>query len=200
MHRWKTLVEVCQTEKDESVKKHITLLHDTLKKELGDELKAVEDYVLNGVITFKTAWMIFEPGQIVYGLQDGQPLAARLTRTMETSDCLGNKVLRLTCEIVEWGGLTFGHYTDHFNIANFQGTSNITKLAYFPLVHHEKAEQIKEQLIDRGRIFESLVGFQYKFYEGVAIGYGIYDNPIKYNVGPNSSRFDLSYCSIAALC
>ncbi|MDI1491579.1 MAG: hypothetical protein OHK93_002788, partial [Ramalina farinacea] len=182
VHRWKNLIEFCESKMDKSVEKHTTLLRDTLKEVLGEELEALEDYVSNDVITFDTAWMIFEPGQIVYGLKNGQPIAARLTRTWEGKDCTGNKALMLTCEIVEWGGRTFGHYTEHFAISNFQGTSSITKLAYFPLVYHEKADQIKQQLIERGKMFESLLGFQYKFYEGVAIGYGTFNNQIKYNV------------------
>ena len=184
---------------DESVKKHINLLHNTLKKVLGDEMEALEDYVSNGLITFDTAWMIFEPGQIVYGLKDGQPIAAKLTRTWEGKDCTGNQALMLTCEIVEWGGRTFGHYTEHFAISKFQGTSKITKLAYFPLTYHEKADQIKQQLIERGKTFESLIGFQYKFYEGVAIGYGTFNNPIKYNVGSYSSPFRSWNCLIAEI-
>lgn len=197
MHRWKNLVEFCKTEKDEGIKKHTTLLHDTLKKELADELKAVQDYLVNGVITFDTAWMIFEPGQIVYGIKDGQPVAAKLISTRKERDCVGNIVLGLMCEMVEWGGLTFGHCTDHFTITNFQGTSKITNLAYYPLVHHEKADRIMEQLIERGKKFESLVGYQYKFYDGVAIGYDMFDNPVKYNVQPPSQIILWFHCQIS---
>ena len=172
---------------DQSVKEHTNLLHDTLERVLHNELQAVEDYISNGLVTFHTAWIIFEPGQIVYGHKDGQPIAAKLIRTWEGKDYTGSKALMLTCEIVEWDGRTFGHYTEHFAISDFRGTSDITKLAYFPLVYHEEADQIKQQLIERGKTFESLMGFQYKFYEGVAIGYGTLNNPIKYNVGPCSS-------------
>ena len=161
------------------------MLRDTLKNELSGDLKAVEDYVLNGVITFRTAWMIFEPGQIVYGKKDGQPVAAKLTNTSLCEDEYGNKWFRLKCEVFEWGGLTFGTNTDRFMIPNFAGTSLITKLAFFPLIHHQKADMIREQLVERGKKSESLAGYQYKFYEGIAIGNSPWDRPIKYNVSHN---------------
>lgn len=57
VHRWVDLVEYMkQPDLDEKTKEHLVILHDILKYEIGDSIKAFEDYVLNGVITFEHLW------------------------------------------------------------------------------------------------------------------------------------------------
>ena len=48
-----------------------------MEAELKDDLKAKDDYVLNKVIIWDTAWMIFEPGTVVFGQDDKQDCAFR---------------------------------------------------------------------------------------------------------------------------
>lgn len=57
VHRWVDLVDYMkQPDLDEKTKEHLVILHDILKYEIGDSIKAFEDYVLNGVITFEHLW------------------------------------------------------------------------------------------------------------------------------------------------
>lgn len=57
VHRWTALVEHMRREDlDEKTKEHLVLLHDILKYEIGDSIKAYEDYVLKGVISFQHLW------------------------------------------------------------------------------------------------------------------------------------------------
>lgn len=45
-----------QPDLDEKTREHLVILHNILKYEIGDSIKAFEDYVLNGVITFEHLW------------------------------------------------------------------------------------------------------------------------------------------------
>lgn len=57
VHRWANLVEYMgRDDLDEHTKAHLEILHGVLKYEIGDQIKAYEDYVLNGVITFEHLW------------------------------------------------------------------------------------------------------------------------------------------------
>lgn len=57
VHRWVDLVEYMKKpDLDAKTKEHLVILHDILKYEIGDSIKAFEDYVLNGVITFEHLW------------------------------------------------------------------------------------------------------------------------------------------------
>ena len=50
VHRWKNLLQALENEKDEESKTHLLILHRVLEAELRDDLKALDSYILNGVI------------------------------------------------------------------------------------------------------------------------------------------------------
>lgn len=57
VHRWVDLVEYMEKpDLDDKTREHLVILHDILKYEIGDSIKAFEDYVLNSVITFQHLW------------------------------------------------------------------------------------------------------------------------------------------------
>lgn len=57
IHRWFQLLEYMKRpDLDTTTKEHLGVLHDILQYEIGDSIKAYEDYVLNGVITFEHLW------------------------------------------------------------------------------------------------------------------------------------------------
>ncbi|MCJ1272200.1 hypothetical protein MMC22_012108 [Lobaria immixta] len=180
VHRWSKLVEAVENEEDSESKAHLELFHKTLEVELHDAIKARDDFILNGVITYDTCWMIFEPGSTVFTIDDGQKSAARLVNGYYHQTRCGN-CYALDCEVVDWDGENFGWDSTRLNIWEFQGTAKITKLSAFPLEYHPVIEKVKADLIQRGKSFETLHGYHYKHYQGIAIGQGPW-GPIKYNV------------------
>lgn len=57
VHRWTALVDhMNKPSLDETTKKHLEILHDILKYEIGDDIKAFEDYVSKRVISFPHLW------------------------------------------------------------------------------------------------------------------------------------------------
>ena len=187
VHRWKNLVEALQDEGDPETKAHLELFHKILEAELRDDLKARDDFILNGVITFRTCWMIFEPGTIVFSLRDGQNCAARLKNGNYQSTRCG-ECYSLSCEIVDWDGENFGLGNSQLTVWGFEGTMKITKLSAYPLEYHPNLSKVKEELIQRGKAFEELSGYHYKNYQGIAIGEGPW-GPVKYNVGADQFVF-----------
>ena len=180
VHRWKNLIEALESEKDSETKAHLKLFHSVLEAELRDDLKARDDYILNGVITHDTIWMIFEPGTTVFAMKDGQPCAAKFTNgNYQDTQC--GRCYVLQCQIVDWDGENFGFGNTRFTIWEFGGTAKITKLSAFPLDYHPNLGKVREQLIARGEVFEELSGYNYKSYQGIAIGEGPW-GPVKYNV------------------
>lgn len=57
VHRWARLSD-CLDRKDldQKTMEHLGILHDILKYEIGDSIKAYEDYLQKGVVTFKHLW------------------------------------------------------------------------------------------------------------------------------------------------
>ena len=100
VHRWKKVQKSLEDEWEPEAKAHLRLLYDVLSKELHDDLKALNDYILNGVITFTTGWMIFEPGDLVFGAPAGQPAVARLDNSAYLQS-LCSEYFALQCSMVD---------------------------------------------------------------------------------------------------
>ena len=180
VHRWSKLVRALEDEKDAETKDHLGLLYRTMEAELKDDLKAREDFIVNKVITWDTAWMIFEPGTVVLGQKEKQDCAFRLNCGSYVETRCGN-AFALDCEQIDWDGEHFGFASHRLLIYTFQGTSPITRLSAYPLEYHRDLIKTKRELIERGRAFEHLSGYHYKHYKGVALGQGMW-GPIKFNV------------------
>ena len=78
VHRWNKLRDAVENESHPETKAHIQLLYDVLEEELRNEIKARNDLLAHGVITFDHVWMLFEPGTAVYSMKNGEPCAVRL--------------------------------------------------------------------------------------------------------------------------
>lgn len=180
VHRWSQFSEAARTEEDLETKAHLDLFYKTLELELTDAIKARDDFILNGVITYDTCWMIFEPGTIVFAVEDKQKVAVRLTNATYVQTRCGN-AYRLSCEYVGWDGENFGFGSTTLNVWEFRGTAKITALSAFPLKYHAAIDRVKEELIRRGTVFVKLQGYHYKHYEGIATAKGPW-GPVKYNV------------------
>lgn len=180
VHRWKNLLEALGTEQDPESKSHLGLLHRVLEAELRDDLKARDDFILNGVITFSTMWMIFEPGSTVFSVKDGQNCAAKFNSgSYQSSRCGAHYAL--SCQIVDWDGENFGLGGAQFSVWEWEGTKKITKLSAYPLGYHPNLSKLKDELVSRGKAFQELSGYHYKHYQGIALGEGPW-GPVKYNV------------------
>ncbi len=208
VHRWRNLLEALESEQDPETKSHLRLFHQVLEAELRDDLKARDDFILNGVITYTTMWMIFEPGTLVFSVKDGQNCAAKLTNGNYQQTRCGN-CYALSCQMVDWDGENFGLGGTQFNVWEWEGTMKITKLSAYPLEYHPNLSKLKDELVTRGKAFEELSGYHYKNYQGIAIGEGPW-GPVKYNVsqtftsfpslkGANSSALPQSFLHIRAI-
>ncbi|KAH8879789.1 ATPase [Thozetella sp. PMI_491] len=169
VHRWAEFRKYMQRpDLDATTKEHLTILHDILTYEIGDTIKAFEDYVLNGVITFEHLWMIFQPGSVVLSAHKGPLSAFELEETEYMENNCG-KFLALRCDCVDYGGKNFGRARETIKVPEFLGAKKITGLNAFPWAFHEDKEAIQAALIKRGQLFERLAGHHYKAYNGIAI-------------------------------
>ena len=180
VHRWSNLENELQNESDPTTKAHLALFRSVLGAELEHTLKTRADFISNGVITYESCWMLFEPGTLVFTIQDGQARAAKLSNGSYANTRCGNSY-NLNCQIVDWDGLNFGLGNTSIDVWEWQGTKKITALQAFPFEYHPEMDRTKSQLVRRGKLFEALSGYHYKCYQGIAVGQGPWGS-IKYNV------------------
>jgi hypothetical protein len=163
VHRWAAFLKYWKRDDlSDMARQHIDLLHDILQGEIGEDVREFEDFVLNGVVTFKSLWMIFQPGSIVLSTHEGETLSAfELSQSIYTKDSCG-ELLSILSDVVAWDGKNFGRRSESLSIRCFEGTKRITSLYVYPLHFHEHKENIKAGLIERGKAFEELAGFNFK--------------------------------------
>ncbi len=161
VHRWGDLLKFMKRNHEELTTKHIDLLHSILKEELKDTIKAFEDYVAHGVITFEHLWTIFQPGSVVVSRYSGTVSAYEfVSGSFEETQC--GKAYQLELHCIDWSGENFGRYTERVNLYEFKGTKSISSLAAFPLAFHPEKRAMRQRLISRGRKWEELAGYHYK--------------------------------------
>ncbi|KAM0330855.1 hypothetical protein ACHAQA_003810 [Verticillium albo-atrum] len=182
VHRWAEFVAYRQREDlDEQTKEHLTILHDILVYEIGRDIAAFEDYMKNGVITFKDLWMIFAPSDVIVAAHQGPLSAFELYETEYRETQCGN-ILSIAAECVDYDGTNFGRHKERLSIPEFIGAKPITGLNAFPLKFHEERESLVASLTKRGQIFEKLAGHHYKQYHGNAITWDREGNDVPVDV------------------
>ena len=163
VHRWGDLLKFKDKSHDEKTAEHVDLLYSVLMEELKDTIRAFEDYVAHGVITFEHLWIIFQPGSVVVGSYLGTPLSAEFqSGSEEKTEC--GLVYRLYCDCIDWNGERFGILPRVINLYAFKGTKLIEDLEAFPLAMHSKREVQKHLLVKRGKRFEELAGYHFQRY------------------------------------
>jgi hypothetical protein len=164
IHRWSDLEKATKDENDPETKEHLELFLQNMRGELKDIIAAKEDLLSHKVITFELVWTIFNPGDIIFGLENGQECCFCLR--YGANDNIGYAI---ECENVDWNGTEFGRSIQGHHISFFEGTKLITQLEVFPLQFHPNKEQVKEKLISRGKKFQKLRGYHFKAYDGVGL-------------------------------
>ena len=163
VHRWGDLLKYIAKSHDERTKEHMDLLYGVLKEELKDTIRALEDYVAHGVITFEHLWIIFQPGSVVVNSCMGMPLGVEFQRgSLENTEC--GLAYQLHCECIDWNGEMFGRLPRLINLYAFKGTKLIQDLDAFPLAMHPEREAQRHSLVERGKRFEDLAGYHFQGY------------------------------------
>ncbi|KAF2001125.1 ATPase [Amniculicola lignicola CBS 123094] len=170
VHRWTELKDFMGKEGlDDITMDHLNLLYNILQEELKDVIKAFEDYVVHGVITYEHAWTIFQPGQNIYSdSHHGAAGALKFRKGAYVKLQCGN-AYQLTAEAIDWNGNNFGRSVERINLMEWVGTTQILSLSAFPLSFHPAKDKVVQILTKRGRKFEELAGSHYKQYKGFAV-------------------------------
>ncbi|KAL4814507.1 P-loop containing nucleoside triphosphate hydrolase protein [Aspergillus spinulosporus] len=168
IHRWKEFSEAKDQETDFTTKVHADLLYRTLDNELGDVISKKEDLVKNGVVTHQLLWTIFEPNDYIFTVIDDHQCVLAF-QSGDTDSSSGDFVV--SANFIDFDGETFGYRTQDLCVPYFEGTRRIEDLAVFPLRYHDSEATIRENLIARGRLWESYKGFHYLQYDGIGTGY-----------------------------
>lgn len=118
-------------------------------------------------IAYDYAWTLFRPGTVAYCKMLGQPRAFEVIEAWyDTGELPG---LNVRSNFVDFDGDKLGTRKLDLFIPKYLGTQELSELSTMPLDLMDDAAEVREELLERGRKFESHVGQNYVQYEGIAV-------------------------------
>lgn len=130
-------------------------------------------------VSFLHLWYLFQPGDIIidgsgtsmqaYKIRSSFGGAAQISRPVIESDLEEvSGTFELVYFSVGYDGQKFGPVQGDFTIAYFSGSRNISSIPILP-IEYLRNENIQQQLIVRGKLFNSLRKPSHKSYSGITL-------------------------------
>nr|POE82249.1 atpase family aaa domain-containing protein 3b [Quercus suber] len=157
---------------DSEAAEHLALLLRFIADEFRETIEETRNLNDQGLISYQYLWTLFRPGTIIFGSMDGQPRAFRLKDYAYSCDPAG---LFVENDYVDFDGAAMGYRASKRLLPKFSGTKRICDLSAYPINWHPDAEDIKQQLVARGRRFEALASMGFYRYSGIAIDRSAYE-------------------------
>ncbi|KAF2105451.1 P-loop containing nucleoside triphosphate hydrolase protein [Lophiotrema nucula] len=170
------LLAFAQASKNENIEEHVDFLLRYMARALRKEISSY-DLLLDGNangpgLEYDHLWMAFRPGDLLYEKIDGEDRICRLRSMSPVRYHLDGQYYReywsLFAEIIQCDGDNFGYTRTYATIEKYDGYRPLRNLDIFPLIYHEEVDRIRSDVVARGKVYLSLLGVHYCFYDGVA--------------------------------
>jgi hypothetical protein len=161
--------ETAKDDTDRQARSDLRLLLDTISTSSGDirldsYLKNRQALTQQQSVTFDNLWTIFVPGTLVYGkpfqgrdqvfvVQDNT--TPRISWS-EDSRGMEERFWVLLAWTYDWDGKKFKRSSLRLEFEEFVGARPITALPYYPLKYHDRFNDLKQELIERGKKFRAV--------------------------------------------
>ncbi|KAI1417817.1 P-loop containing nucleoside triphosphate hydrolase protein [Hypoxylon sp. FL1857] len=154
---------------DQESAEQLKLLTDWIKTHFENEIAAYDRCVSGGLraIAYDHLWTLFPPKKVIHAKVLNQHRAFRIQSCWY--DTGENPVLSIWANFVDFDGEKLGTRKVELFISKYSGTRQLKELSTMPLELLEDADEIRADLIERGRKFESYVGQHFEQYDGVAL-------------------------------
>lgn len=168
IHRWGRFIQAERSTTQADQKRLFKGLRETLEVELEGYLRAEAEFSKTRYIDYNHIVVALEPGEVMLQVVDGTTSAGILksAKRVQDKECSIDR-WKLKMNVIEWDGHRMGYHKQKWYINSFAGLKDITKLGCFPLKAHPSKERIHQDLIERGRKFDSLRGKHIMNYSGV---------------------------------
>lgn len=160
-----------ETRRLEEKRKHLKILIKYLDKDYAGVKKSLYPMLENGLITFEFLWALWKPNTLAYtstyGCHD-EPRVFKVETSEKHYSIMKGEFYYIEGKYFEYDGKQFGFGSMLEEINDFRGARKITSLPVYPLQYQKNEEEMRKQLIERGKKFVSLSGVHYKSHQGMA--------------------------------
>ena len=156
---------------DWTTREHVKLLLDHTSQVLESQMRShrslMESPDSAPSLSFENLWMAFKPGSYIYHKRPatGTGLVFKLKRMTRDSE---SKNWCIEGEQIHYDGKDFGYVTTMHHIRPYDGIWALKQLHLIPLQYLSNLEEIKSEMIKRGKIYVSLRGVHHKKYDSEA--------------------------------
>ncbi|KAF7544885.1 hypothetical protein G7Z17_g9606 [Cylindrodendrum hubeiense] len=152
-------------------RKHLKVLLKYLDQDYAATKESLSPMLESGLITFDLLWALWKPNTMAcmstYG-STSDPRAFKVEMAQLHTSIMKGNFYYVDGKYFEYDGKKFGYGNISEDIPEFHGARKITSLPCYPLKYHQNEEQLRKDLIERGKKFVSLSGVHYKSYQGMA--------------------------------
>ncbi|PYI16413.1 P-loop containing nucleoside triphosphate hydrolase protein [Aspergillus violaceofuscus CBS 115571] len=159
VRRWQQFCQTREDTRDPAIRSYLDLLHRILENEVGAILTRRADLLKNGVITHDLLWTVFIPQTVLFSAVNGAPRAYECVDSFTHGE---GGFVEVKTRYIDYDGEKYHYENEGFEICPFKGTMALDALQIFPLANHRVAEAIRQQLIARGKVWESYDGSHYR--------------------------------------
>lgn len=158
--------------------KHVLFLLQYMWRELSAEMFTFYSNIENpdGPATsdYQSLWMVFKPDDLIFVRPPNTSKDDRILKFISMDRCRCSHPFcwkdhwTVIAMHIDYDGNSFGHSLESFRIKRFEGFREVHRISVFPLRFHERAAEVRDRLIRRGKEFCHLEGINYREYDGVA--------------------------------
>ncbi|KAK7421853.1 hypothetical protein QQZ08_009730 [Neonectria magnoliae] len=173
-------------------RKHLKVLLGYLDEDYAAVKESLYPMLESGLITFDLLWALWKPNTIAcmstYGTAS-EPRAFKVEMAQLHTSIMKGNFYYIDGKYFEYDGKKFGYGNLSEDIPEFYGAKKITSLPCYPIKYHQNEEQLRKDLIERGKKFVTLSGVHYKSYQGMAF-LKRKKMIVKFNVAPSRVMVD----------
>ncbi|KAL2840807.1 P-loop containing nucleoside triphosphate hydrolase protein [Aspergillus pseudoustus] len=140
-------------------RQYLCLLINHLKQAYSSTSQRLESMLQHGHITYDLLWALFKPGSHVFTtcFNTKEPRCVIFDAGEEVTHN-DETWFNLECRFLDYDGVKFGEAGIFLRVPKFRGSKLIETLEAFPLCHHPRHQDVREDLVKRGQKFRDLAG------------------------------------------
>lgn len=162
---------------DDDMKEHVDFLlrymARSMQKEMTSWQALMESNEKSPGLEFANLWMAFRPGELLCWGEEcigGQHVVRlrtfELKRTKATHGI--SEYWLLNTEMMDCNGEYVSFTNEVMTIHKYDGYRPLVDLSIFPLKYHKDEAQLRSEILNRGKVWLSLVGVHHRSYRGTA--------------------------------
>ncbi|KAK5943620.1 hypothetical protein PMZ80_004628 [Knufia obscura] len=163
-HMWDDFTVALESESDGRLKNLLQHVRDIVSPSILPVIERVNKARASQTIDWDLLKSSCVPGELIYGKFAREPQAYKIIRFDTWWDREGNEYMKLEVDYFDWDGQKTGFRRTEFNTKIFGGEVPLNDLRFVPFKFLKKLPEVKEQLIERGKDFEKLLGYHFKHY------------------------------------